>query len=228
MSMNSYNQQGGNMIKVYGIPLSNNLNKVRYCLDYLKLSYEVVSVNPMEKQTQTAEYKKISPTGKIPALSDGDFNIFESDSIIRYLAERENSALYPKDLKKRTTANSWMDFTSIHIGNSIGRVLFNRLFAPMMGAPVDENSLKFGLEMLDKYLPLLNSELAKTKYIAGSEMTIADISLLAALDPLELIKIDLTPYKELNAWRNNLKSQSFYQPASQECQKFIQSMMAGK
>ena len=216
------------MIKIYGIPLSHNLNKVRYCLDYLNLPYEVVSINPIEKQTQTPEFRKICPTGKIPALSDGDFNIFESDSIIRYLAERENSSIYPKDLKKRALTNSWMDFSSIHVGNAVGRVMFNRLVAPMMGSPVDENSLKFGLEMLDKYLPIINSQLTKNKYIAGNELTIADISILATLDPLEMIQVNVASFKELSTWRNNLKNQAFYKKANQEHQKFVQSMMAAK
>jgi len=88
-----------------------------------------------------------------------------------------------------------MDFFSIHVGNAVGRVMFNRLVAPMLGAPVDQNSLKFGLDMLDKYLPFTNDLLRKSKYIAGDELTIADFSLLATLDPLEMLQVSPAAYK---------------------------------
>ena len=56
------------MIKLYGVALSNNVNKVRYCLDYLKLPYEFVQLNPMKGENRTTEYLDLCPTGKIPAM----------------------------------------------------------------------------------------------------------------------------------------------------------------
>ena len=216
------------MIKLYGIPLSNNVNKVRYCLNYLKLPYELVPINPIEGQNKTPEYQNICPTEKIPALSDDDFNIFESDTIVRYLAEKQKSPIYPQDLKKRTIANAWTDFSSIHVANAVSRIMFNRLMAPMLGREVDEKSLQFGLEMLDKYLPMLNQQLIKNKFLAGDELTIADFTLLASLDPCELIKVSLAFYPELSAWRRNLKAQDFYQKCFKDYAEFVQSMMAAK
>ena len=60
------------MIKLYGIPLSNNVNKVRYCLNFLKLPYEMIPINPLEGQNQTPEYTNLCPTAKIPAIEIDD------------------------------------------------------------------------------------------------------------------------------------------------------------
>lgn len=216
------------MIKLYGIALSNNVNKVRYCLDYLKLAYEIVPINPLQGSNQTPEYQAITPTQKIPSLDDNGFKIFESNAIIRYLAEKQKSPIYPQDLQKRTTVNAWMDFSSIHIGTSLGRVMFNRVVAPMLNKEVDQNSLNFGLEMLSKYLPIADKQLGANTYIAGSEFSIADFDLLAVLDPCEMCQVDLTSYKNLTRWRDDLKKRDFYQNAAKDQQAFMQSMMAKK
>ena len=97
-----------------------------------------------------------------------------------------------------------------------------------MNKEVDEKSLAFGLEMMDKYLPILNKQLGKNKYIAGSELSIADFNLLAILDPCEMVQIDLSPYQAIVSWRNNLKAQDFYQKCFKDYNEFVQSVMAAK
>ncbi len=216
------------MIKLYGIPLSNNVNKVRYCLNCLGLEYELIPTNPIQGETQTESFLKINPVGKIPALEDNGFPIFESNAIIKYLASKSNSPIYPQDLKQRVVVDEWMDFASIHIGNGITRVMFNRLMAPMMGKEVDENSLQAGLEFLAKYLPVCDKQLAKNKYLAGANFTLTDINLLAVIDPCELIQVPLTSYPNLTKWRNNLKAQAFYQKCYKDYGQFVQEMMSAK
>lgn len=214
------------MIKLYGTAISNNVNKISYCLDYLKLPYESVPINLMKGEQQTPEFLNICPTGKVPALEDNGFTVFESNAILRYLAKREKSPIYPEDVKRAAIVDAWIDYSSIHISNALGRIAFNRIFAPLMKKEVDEKSLQFGLEMMDKYLPVINTLLSKNKFIAGNEFSIADINLLAVLDPCEMVKIDLTPYKEITTWRNNLRTQDFYQKGSKAHKESVQDMMA--
>ncbi|MFA5060152.1 MAG: glutathione S-transferase family protein [Candidatus Omnitrophota bacterium] len=216
------------MIKLYGAALSNNVNKVRYCLDYLELPYEFVSIDPMKGENQTAEFAKITPTRKIPALEDDGFTIFESNAIVRYLAKKERSAIYPQDIKKAAIVDAWIDFSSIHIGNAIGRITFNRVLAPMFKKEVDAKSLQFGLEMMDKYLPIMDKQLSLGKFITGTEFSIADIALLAALDPCEIARIDLTAYRDIVRWRNYLKAQDFYQKAFKDLNESLQLMRTEK
>ena len=216
------------MIKLYGIGFSNNVNKVRYCLNYLGLKYEWIQTNPMQGENQTEEFLKISASGKIPAVEIDGKGYFESNAINKYLASKNKSDIYPADIEKRAAVDEWMDYASIHIGNAVGRVLFNRVFAPMMGKEVDENSLKAGLEFLAKYLPICDKQLGKSKFLAGDSFTLADINLLAILDPAEMGKIDLNPYRNLVKWRNNLKAKDFYQKCYKDYGQYIQELMSAK
>lgn len=216
------------MIKLYGIPLSNNVNKVRYCLNYLKLPFELIPINPMQGENQKPEFLSLSPTAKIPAMEIDGLKLFESNAIIRYLAKREKSAIYPQDAKKAAIVDAWLDYASIHVSNALGRIIANRVFAQMMNKEVDEKSLAFGLEMMDKYLPILNKQLDQNTYIAGSELSIADFNLLAVLDPCEMVQVSLGAYPAITKWRNNLKSQDFYQKCFKDYNEFVQSAFAAK
>jgi glutathione S-transferase len=216
------------MIKLYGIGLSFNVNKVRYCLNYLGLDFEWEQTNPMQGENQTEEYRNISATGKIPAIEVDGTSIFESNAINKYLATTNNSDLYPQDPKERAVVDAWSDYGAIHIANAMGRVLFNRVMAPMMGTPVDESSINTGLEWLGKYLPICDKQLGANKYIAGNTLTLADINLLAILDPVELAQIDLSPYSNVVKWRDNLKAQGFYQKCYKDYTQFVQEIMSAK
>ena len=217
------------MIKLYGIGCSFNISKVRYCLNFLNLSYEWVQTNPMVGENKLPEFQKINPTGKIPAIDVDGFKLFESNAIIRYLASVNNSDLYPQDAKKRAIIDAWMDYTSIHVGAAFGRVLFNRVFAPMTGQTADQESLRVGLEFLDKYFPVIEKQLTTNSYVAGNEVSIADISLLATLDPCELAQIsNIDQYPAIKKWRAGLKSQAFYQKCYKDYSQFVQESMSAK
>ncbi len=216
------------MIKLYGLGLSFNVSKVRYCLNYLNLTYDWVQTNPIDGENKTPEYKNISPTGKIPAIDIDGFKLFESSSINRYLAAANNSPIYPQDAKKRAVVDAWTDYVGIHVAQALGRVLFNRVFAPMAGKPVDQESIRVGLEFLDQYFPILENQLSQNPYLAGKEFSLADINLLAILDPCELAQISIERYPAIKKWRAGLKSQPFYQKCYRDYTQFVQDAMNAK
>ena len=213
------------MIKLYGTGVSNNVNKVRYCLNFLNLKYDWIQTNPMQGETQKPDFLAISPTGKIPAIEIDNFKLFESNAILRHLATEAKSPIYPTDAKKRAMVEAWMDYCSIHVSQMIGRILFNRILAPMIGEKVDESSIQTGLKFLDKYFPILEKQLSQNAYLAGNELTIADMNLLSVLDPCEAVQISLAQYPNLTKWRNAMKSQSFYQKCYKDYTQFVQELM---
>src|SRR3989338_3751595 len=221
------------MIKLYGIAFSSPVNKVRYALNYLGLKYDWEQTNPMQGENQAAEYLESFPTGKIPAIEVDGFKLAESNAIIRYLAAINNSPIYPADAKKRALVDVWLDYCSIHVGAAMGRILYNRIFAPMNNKPVDEASLQTGLDFLAKYFPIIEKQLSKNTYLkntylAGKEFTVADINLLATLDACELVQINLAPYPQITKWRNGLKAQDFYKKCYKDYTQFVQEAMSAK
>jgi len=198
------------MLHVYGFPLSFPSNKVQMCVNALELEHEFHLVALREGEQKSEEFLAINPVGKVPAINDDGFCLGESHAIMKYLARKSNSSLYPTDLQEQAKTDQWLDFIAGHIGTAVSKVLFNTLFAPMKGVDVDENSLAEGRKWLEQYLPHAETALSDQEYLTGDSFSIADISLLAALDPAELIKLDWAPYPKLAKWRDNLIQQNFY------------------
>ncbi len=198
-------------MKLYGNDFSPNSNKVRYAANAMNLNYEFVSINLAAGEQRKEEFLKVNPIGRVPALSEGSFVMIESNAIMRYLAEKNNSPLYPKDIEKHSLVNQWMDFGSIHVGaGGMNKVFFNTIVYKMVNAPIDERSLTEGRQFLGNYLKLLDGQLGKAAYLCGNEMTLADLNLLAILDPSEVVGFDLTAYPKVSQWRTALQTQSFY------------------
>ena len=143
-------------------------------------------------------------------MDDAGFHLFESGAICKYLCDKVGTALYPKDIKQRAIVDQWIDFSTMHIGINASKIVYNRLFAPRMGTFVSQESITDGEKFLSQQLPLIENQLSQHKYLAGAQVTLADMTLLAALDPAELSGIDLIKYPKLSAWRKDLKAQSFY------------------
>lgn len=199
------------MLTLYSNPLSSPANKIRFLLHYLAIPYELKIVNIGAGEQKQSDFLKINPYGKVPAIDDNGFRLAESNAILRYLADKYPSNLYPKNLEERAIVEQWLDFATNHIATATAKIMWNTYFYRLMGTAKDERSLQDGRLWLDNYLPVLERQLTKQAYIAGNHLTIADFSLLAALDVAELVDIHLAAYPHLKAWRHNLMAESFYQ-----------------
>lgn len=204
------------MLIIYGSDLSAPANKVRFAANAIGIKYEYKPIDLRAGEHLKPEFLAINPVGKVPAIDDDGFKMFESNAIIRYLADKNNSLLYPSGLHDRAVVDMWLDFGSMHVGVALSKVIYNRLFAPLRSIPVDENSLQEGLKFLDRFLPVVDGQLAKNKYIAGAKFTLADINLLALFDPCEIAGIDLSSYKNIVRWRDALRKEKFYTDCHQE------------
>ena len=209
------------MLKIYGSDLSSPSNKVRFTANALGLKYEYIKVNLREGEHKKPEFLKLNPVGKIPVIDDEGFVLFESNAIIKYLAEKSSSPLYPKELKERAMVEEWIEFASHHVYQAISKVVYNRFFAKRIGTTVDERSLADGLAWIDRFFPIVDQQLAKNKFITGQQMTLADINLLAAFDPVEVADIDISKYKNIVRWRSALKQEDFYTQCYKEFGEFL-------
>ena len=215
------------MITLYGLALSFPVNRVRFCLNAMDLEYDFVSVNPLAGETQTEEYLKIHPVGKIPALDDDGFVLFESNAIMKYLCRKHDSEYYPDETKAQAIVDQWSDFTTIHLANGIMKVAFNKLLAPVIEAEVDEVSIKDGYNFINRFLPIINDRLGTSAFLAGDNMTIADFCLLGTIDPVDMIDIDLSEHPHVDAWRKNLMAKDFYKRVHNSYSESYNALMAG-
>ncbi len=209
------------MLTIYGSDLSSPAIKVRLVASFIGIEHKWQLINLREGEQKSEWFVKINPVGKVPAMDDNGFHLFESNAICRYLAEKHNSPLYPKDLKKRAVVEQWIDFISAHIGIHLSTVVFSRIFAPRMNRPVNEQSLADALKFLDTYFPVVEKQLATHKYIAGNEISLADLILFSLLEPVEIANVSLSAYPKLAAWREGLKEQSFYTKCYKEYSEML-------
>lgn len=199
------------MLTIYGNLVSTPSNKVRFVANALGLPYEYKELNLMAGDNKTPAYLAFHPAGKVPSIDDDGFVLFESNAIIRYLAAKADSPLYPKDLKRRAIVDQWIDFSTQHIGLAMGKVFVNTAAYKILKLEIDERSLKDGLSFLERFLPVLETQLEKNRYLAGSELSLADFALLAHLDQAEVATVVLSEYPQLKKWRDGLQAQDFYQ-----------------
>ncbi|HTU55473.1 MAG TPA: glutathione S-transferase family protein [Acetobacteraceae bacterium] len=98
------------MLRLLGRATSGNVQKVIFGMEEMGLSYEREDYGRQFGNTATPEYAALNPTRKVPTLVDGDVVVWESNTILRYLAAKSASPLYPSDLAARSEVERWMDW----------------------------------------------------------------------------------------------------------------------
>src|SRR5262245_17036780 len=99
------------MLKVYGRANSINVRKVVWVLGELSRPYEGEEWGRGFRPTSDPVFREINPVGVVPVIDDGNFRLRESNTIVRYLADKHGRVdLYPNDLQRRATVEAWMDW----------------------------------------------------------------------------------------------------------------------
>lgn len=160
------------MIDLYTAATPNG-QKVSIMLEELGLPYTVHALSFDRQEQKAADYLKINPNGRIPAIVDrdnGDFAVFESGAILLYLAEM-TGRLLPADVKGRSTVIQWLMFQMGGVGPMQGQAnVFFRYFPEKLQGPIDryQNETRRLYEVLD-------GRLGQVDYLGG-EYSIADIA----------------------------------------------------
>lgn len=193
------------MLKIIGRRTSGNVMKPLWAADEMGLDYEQIDVGGKFGGNDTAEYLAMNPMGLVPTLQDGNFTMFESNAITRYLSEKfGRGSLYPEDPQARATADSWMDWKL----NAINPVMRPIFWGLVRTAPEDRNmdEINAGIEQGVKFWGMLNTHLEGRNYIAGDDLTMGDIPVgPQAFRWFELVGEDQRPsMPHLEAWYQRL------------------------
>lgn len=201
-------------MKLYTFPPSPNSVKVLAVIHHLQLPVEIEMVDLTKGESNTPEFKALNPNGKIPTLVDGDFTIWESQAIMRYLAEKHKSDLIPSDLQQRAKMDQWLSWHTAHFGPAVGAVVWERV-APRFfeGYQTDEHALSKGLTNLERFAPVLDAHLAGRKFVVGDQPTLADLALASPLIHIEMAQVPVTQYKNLMEWYGRVLALPYFQAA---------------
>ena len=181
-------------MKLLGRKTSGNVQKVMFLLEELKLPYERVDVGRQFNNTQTPEYLAKNPNAKVPTLEDGNLVIWESNTILRYLATKSKSALYPTDPAKRTHVERWMDWQ------------LSALNAPYLAMfkeaklEADKRSADFGAQLKDFGAQLAVLDKSMKSFVAGDEFSLADICLAPIVYRCLRFGVELPALPNIKKW----------------------------
>ncbi|CAG8971038.1 hypothetical protein HYALB_00005276 [Hymenoscyphus albidus] len=158
------------VLKLYGSAMTTS--RVLVTILEKELPYELVLVDIAKGEHKNEEYKKLQPFGKVPALDDNGFLMFESRAICKYLSRKYPSGkkLIPED------DEAYGRFEQAYFAaaaETIGTELFIK---PAKGlGPPDRARVAQAETDLDTVLSFYDKVLEKQKYIAGDELTLADL-----------------------------------------------------
>lgn len=197
-------------LKIYGTPVSRTA-RVLWMANELGLDYEHDKVDFRDGGTKTPEYLAINPNAKIPAIQDGDLVMWESGAINLYLAKKHPGPMTPKTLEEEALTLQWTLWGLLEIEGPLVTMMQHRLFRPE--AERDEGAAKAAEATLQKPLAVLDARLAGRDWLLGERFTVADLNLAGVLSASRMVKLDLSGFKNVDAWLTNCTSRPAYAKA---------------
>ena len=163
------------MLKIWGRNTSSNVQKVIWALAEMKVPFERIDVGGAFGKTKDPEYLAMNPNSLVPTLQEEDgFTMWESNSIVRYLAAKNSSrTLEPADLKTRGRAQMWMDWQLSVMAPAITPVFWNLIRTPPEKR--DANVIATGKEKTIAAAKMMDEQLGRTKFLASDEFSYGDI-----------------------------------------------------
>ena len=162
------------MLKMWGRNTSSNVQKAMWAVGELKLPCERVDVGGAFGRTKEPFYLAMNPNSLVPTLEEEDgFTLWESNSVVRYLAAKHGGTLEPKDAKARAKAQQWMDWQLSVMGPAITPVFWGLIRTPPEKR--DQTAIDNGKAKTTDAAKILDAQLGKTRFMAGEEFSYGDI-----------------------------------------------------
>ncbi|RAI71730.1 glutathione S-transferase [Pseudomonas fluorescens] len=203
------------MIDLYTAATPNG-HKVSIVLEELGLPYMVHALSFDKKEQKSADFLKINPNGRIPAIVDranGDFAVFESGAILIYLAE-QTGKLMPSDPKGRSVVLQWLMFQMGGIGPMQGQAnVFFRYFPERLQSAID----RYQHETRRLY-EVLDTRLQSVEFLAD-EYSIADIATFPWVRGYEWSGVSVEGLTALQRWMATLEARPAVQRGLQVPQR---------
>jgi glutathione S-transferase len=197
------------MLTVFGRRNAANVQKVLWLIAELKLAYRHVPKGGSFGGLDTLEFRAMNPAGKIPVIDDGGVVVWESHAILRYLAARYGGErFWSAHPARRARIEPWMDWSQ-----SSFQVAFRSLFGALFRTPEpqrDRSAIRAALDRCAADLHILEGMLAGRPYLAGDELTLADIPVGTLLFRYFTLDIERPVLPHVTAWYRRLEERPAY------------------
>ncbi|MFK5979422.1 MAG: glutathione S-transferase family protein [Rhizobiaceae bacterium] len=207
------------MYKLLGRQTSGNVQKVLFILEEIGASFQREDYGRLFENTQTSEYKALNPTSKVPTLIAGDTVIWESNTILRYIAAVEAKNLTGDSPAQSTEVERWMDFLISAVNPGY--------LAAFKGGKLDpaDRSPEYGAQTKDlaAQLGIIDRHLEGKSFMALEKFTIADIACAPILIRCMGFKIDRPEMPNIEKWLENMSSRPAFKAALAPAKKPVEA-----
>jgi glutathione S-transferase len=168
--------------------------KISIALEEMGLPYEVKLIDFASNEQKSDWFVVLNPNGRIPALVDDGFALFESGAILLYLAEKTGMFL-PSDVQGRSRVIQWLMFQMSGVGPMMGQAnVFVRYFPEKIQPAIDRYQRE-----VTRLFGVLDAQLATHEYIAG-DYSIADMSLWPWVSGYDWSGVSIDGFDHLQRW----------------------------
>jgi len=185
-------------MKLYDFPFSPNCRKVRAVAYEVGVALEYVPVDLLRGESRTPAFLARNPNGRVPVLEDGDFVLWESTAIIRYLAA--GTALVPTARRALADVDRWIAWQLAHLQPAMSKVGFERIVKQLTRqGPPDQALIDAGTAEFATLTAVLDHALARKEYVAGA-LSIADFALAAHYSLAPPCGLDVARFERVESW----------------------------
>lgn len=197
-------------ITVWGRTTSGNVQKVLWLCDELAIPVHRIDAGGRFGVNDTPEYRAMNPMGLVPTAKDGDVVLWESNAILRYLADtRGGERLYPRDPVRRSLVERWLDWGLGTLGGAMQPLFWQLIRTPE--AERDPARIAALTAQAARLWGILDGALEGHEFVAGDGPTLADLSLAPWLHRWMHLPLDRPDLPNLEAWHARLSGRPGYQ-----------------
>ncbi|KAJ2924530.1 hypothetical protein H1R20_g12560, partial [Candolleomyces eurysporus] len=204
------------VLKLYGYPRSTCTQRVATTLREKGVPFTFVLVDLVKGEQKATEFLDKMPFGQVPYIDDDGFILYESRAIAAYVAEKyadQGTPLIPKDLKAKALFEQAASIEAFNYNPIASKAVFDKIFKPeLTGIPADEAQFESLMADLGKKLDVYDQILSKQKYLAGDQVTLADLSHLPYAELLSLVGAKVFEERpNVSRWINELRARPSWQ-----------------
>ena len=185
-------------MKIYGHPVSTCTRKVLMTLHETNTPFELQVIDFAVGAHKQPAHLAHQPFGQVPALDDNGFEMYESRAMARYIDGKAGGALTPKDAQARAIMEQWISIETSNFAPHAMKFIYHSVFKREQTPEV----LKSAGAALDLAYGVMERQLTKLPFLAGNDLTLADICFAPYLEYLTLTPAagKLADYPHVAAW----------------------------
>ena len=198
------------MLKVWGRKTSVNVQKVMWAVAEVGQPHERIDAGGAFGRTDTPEYAAMNPNRLVPVLDDDGFTLWESNAIVRYVADRHGrGSLSPTDLQARARADQWMEWANTSLyADIISTIFWGLVRTP--AADRNNDAIRTSVKRAGEKLGVLDAHLAGRAYILGDTLTMADLPAGSLMYRYFTLPIERPKLANVEAWVKRLEQRPAY------------------